>query len=421
LFEANGASVLRVDGARLRGDLEALSVFGRPSGGTFADGVSRVGYSPSDVAGRRFVMDAMEKAGARPRLDAAGNIFCRRAGLEDSLPPVLFGSHIDSVPSGGNFDGDLGVLSSLEVLRVLQAAGLRTRRPLEVVVWACEEATFNGNSLNGSRVVAGKMKPGELDEVSSGVKKADAIRAIGGDPARIETARMRPGAFHAYLELHIEQGGILDRERIPIGVVDGIVCVDRYSVVAEGFANHAGTTPMADRRDALVAASQLVLAVREIVMAEQGGQVGTVGHLEVTPNAANIIPGLVKMNIELRDLSTAKLQRLASRIRERAAKITADTRVRIAIDPLMHHESALAAASVQRVIEDQARMLELRYRHLPSGAGHDAQMMATLGPMGMIFVPSIGGISHSPKEVTSWDDCARGANVLLHAVLALAA
>jgi N-carbamoyl-L-amino-acid hydrolase len=141
-------------------------------------------------------------------------------------------------------------------------------------------------------------------------KKADAIRAIGGDPGRIETARMRPGAFHAYLELHIEQGGILDRERIPIGIVDGIVCVDRYSVVAEGFANHAGTTPMADRRDALVAASQLVLAVREIVMAEQGGQVGTVGHLEVTPNAANIIPGLVKMNIELRDLSTAKLQRL---------------------------------------------------------------------------------------------------------------
>jgi N-carbamoyl-L-amino-acid hydrolase len=417
-----GADVSRlsVDGARLRKHLEALSVFGRPAGGTFADGVSRIGYSPSDVEGRKFVMGLMEQTNSRPRIDAAGNIFCRRAGSDDSLAPVLFGSHIDSVPNGGNFDGDLGVLASVEILRTLDTAGLRTRRPLEVVVWACEEATFNGSALNGSRIAAGKAKPGDLDVVSAGVKKADAIRKIGGDPSRIEEARISAGAFHAYVELHIEQGGILHREGVPIGIVDGIVGIDHFNVAIEGMANHAGTTPMGERQDALVAASRLTLAVREVVTAEEGAQVGTVGHIEVTPNASNVVPGLVRMSIELRDLSSAKLERLGGQVRDRAARIAAESKVKIAIEPAVHDGAALAADSVKSVIEDRARLLGLRTRHLPSGAGHDAQMMATLGPMGMIFVPSIGGISHSPKELTTWEDCARGADVLLQSVLALA-
>ena len=188
----------------------------------------------------------------------------------------------------------------------------------------------------------------------------------------------------------------------------------------KGAPNHAGTTPMKDRQDALIAAAQLTLAVREIVMAEAGAQVGTVGHLEVSPNAVNVIPGEVQMSIEIRDLSSAKLERLGEKIRTRAAAIASASRTQISITSNGHNESAVAAPEIQRVIEASASKLKLKTRHLPSGAGHDAQQMAKLMPMGMIFIPSIGGISHSPKELSSWQDCANGANVLLETVLELA-
>jgi N-carbamoyl-L-amino-acid hydrolase len=409
----------RIPASTIRERLEALSMFGRPPGGTFQSGVTRVGYSDADIAGRRFVMDLMRGAGAEVRVDAAGNIFASRRGTQPSLSPLLFGSHIDSVQNGGNFDGDLGSLSSVEILRTLNHLGIETRRSLTAVVWACEEASFAGASLNGSRAAAGKMRPGELEQVSRGLSKAESIRRIGGDPGRLEGALIKPGAYHAYVEMHIEQGGTLARDRVPVGVVDGIVSIDDYHVVIRGAANHAGTTPMRDRQDALIAASSLTLAVREIVTGEAGAQVGTVGHLEVSPNATNVIPGEVRMNIELRDLSSAKLENLATKIRARAAAIASDTRTEIQMTRSGHHESALAAPEVQRVIEAAAGRLRLESRHLPSGAGHDAQMMATLMPMGMIFVPSAGGISHSPKELTSWEDCANGANMLLETVLEL--
>jgi beta-ureidopropionase / N-carbamoyl-L-amino-acid hydrolase len=411
----------RIEAPTIQSQLEALSIFGRPSGGNFQDGVSRIGYSDSDIAGRKFVMELMKTAGADVRIDAAGNIFASRLGTDSSLPPLLFGSHIDSVPGGGNFDGDLGSLSSVHILRILNDLRIETRRPLTAVVWACEEASFSGTSLNGSRIAAGQIKPEDLNQVSRGMTKAEAIRRVGGDPSRLEQARIEKGRYHAYLELHIEQGGTLAREGVPVGVVDGIVSIDDYEAIVTGFANHAGTTPMPDRQDALIAASALTLAVREVAGSEPGAQVGTVGHMEVSPNAVNVIPGEVRMSIEFRDLSSAKLDRLGERIRARAAAIAKETRTEIRITHKGHNESAIAATEVQRAIESAAGRLRLGTRHLPSGAGHDAQMMATVMPMGMIFVPSIGGISHSPKELTTWQDCANGANVLLEAVLDLAA
>jgi len=410
----------RIEAAEIERQILALSAFGRPPGGRFEDGVSRVGYSDADIAGRKFAMDLMRSAGAAVRIDAAGNIFAERAGSDPSLPPVLFGSHIDSVPSGGNFDGDLGSLASIQILHLLNEREVRTRRPLSAVIWACEEASFGGIALNGSRAAAGKMARGELDQVSNGLRKADAIRRIGGDPARIASARIEKGQYHAYVELHIEQGGTLERDRAPIGVVDGIVCIDHHDVRITGFANHAGTTPMPGRQDALVAASKLTLAVREIAMAESGAQVGTVGHMEVKPNAANVIPGEVAMSVEFRDLSAAKLDRLAERLRARVAVIAKESGVTIHMEPAVRNEPAMASADIQRVIEAAAGKLRLESRHLPSGAGHDAQSMAPLMPMGMIFVPSVGGISHSPKEFSSWQDCANGANVLLETVMELA-
>jgi beta-ureidopropionase / N-carbamoyl-L-amino-acid hydrolase len=409
-------AVPRVSGAALRERLEALSAFGRPSGGSFADGVSRVAYSDADVAGRRYVMGLMRAAGLEPVLDAAGNIFARRSGSDDSLPPILFGSHIDTVPNGGNFDGTLGSLAALGVIEALASSGTRTRHPLEMVIWSAEEsATFQG--LNGSRIVAGDVKPSDMEVVSAWMTRAEAIRRIGGAPERVmEAVRLR-GAHHCYLELHVEQGGILDRERIPVGAVEGIVSIDRYEVTITGFANHSGTTPMADRQDALIAASHLAIAVREIVTSEPGRQVGTVGRLAVTPNSPNVVPGMVKLTVELRDLSSEKLVRLAGRIRARAAEIAKATSTSIDMVASSHSDAAHASVEVQRAIERSARSLGLAAQRMPSGAGHDAQMMARLSPMGMIFVPSVRGISHSPLEFTRWEDCTRGADVLLRTVV----
>jgi N-carbamoyl-L-amino-acid hydrolase len=411
----------RVNAARLRSRLEELSVFGRPASGTFADGVSRFAYSDADVAGRAYVIKLMEGAGLKPRIDAAGNIIGRRGGARDSLPPVLFGSHIDSVPNGGNFDGDLGTLGAIEVVETLNQAGIVTRRPLEVVVWQNEEGFAFNNGLVGSRAAAGHLDTGELDAVWNGTKKSDAIRKIGGVPERIAEAVRKPGSIACYLELHIEQGGVLEKESLDIGVVEGIVAIDRYDVEIRGFANHAGTTPMAERHDALVAASHVTLAVDELVRGEPGAQVGTVGQLTVSPNVPNIVPGSVRLVVELRDLSAQKIVRIAEKLRGRVREIASLTKTEIDMRAAAHHDAALADPEMQRTIEAACAKLGLKSRRLPSGAGHDAQMMALLGPMGMIFVPSVGGISHSPKEFSKWEDCARGADVLMLAVLERAA
>jgi N-carbamoyl-L-amino-acid hydrolase len=408
---------LRVDAGALRRRVEALSTFGRPAGGTFADGVSRTAYSDADLAGRAYVMAQMRAAGLQPRIDPAGNIFASRAGLSPQLPPILFGSHIDSVPTGGNFDGDLGSLSALGAIEALDAAAVRTRHPLEMVVWAHEESYAFGRGLACSRIVAGDVTAADMDEVWNGLRRSDAIRKIGGDPDRIHEARRAKGSHHCYLELHIEQGGTLARAGIPIGVVEGIVAIDRYEATITGVANHSGTTPIADRHDALLAASHLTIAVRDAATREPGRQVATVGRIEVTPNSANVIPGLVQLSVELRDLDPRRLTSMMDDIRARAREIAVTTGTTIAFRELARAAPAAATPEVQRAIERAAGSLGLGASRLPSGAGHDAQMMALLGPMGMIFVPSVGGVSHSPKELTLWEDCSRGADVLLRTVL----
>jgi N-carbamoyl-L-amino-acid hydrolase len=414
-----GQQAPRVDAAALRQRIERLSEFGRPAGGSFADGVSRVAYSNADIAGRRYVTELMTAARLQPRVDAAGNIYGRRAGTDASAPPILFGSHIDSVPSGGNFDGDLGSLAALGALEALDRSSIRTRHPLEIVIWSAEEGVAFGRGLAGSRIVAGDIVPADLEQTWNGMTRADAIRRIGGAPDRITDACRAKGSIHGYFELHIEQGGTLEKSATPVGVVEGIVSIQRHRAVIKGFANHAGTTPMAERQDALLAASRLTIAVREAVMSKPGRQVGTVGHLEVQPNAPNVIPGTVTMTIELRDLSPDTLAALAAEIRGRAASIARTSSTTIEITSLGGNPPALAAPMMQTIIERASASAGLGTSRLPSGAGHDAQMMAQLCPMGMIFVPSVGGISHSPRELTRWEDCANGATVLLNAVLEL--
>jgi N-carbamoyl-L-amino-acid hydrolase len=418
LSTTRGQTAPVIDSARLRTRLERLSTFGRPAGGTFESGVDRVAYSDADLGARAWLISEIIAAGLTHRIDPAGNVFARwPPGAPADTPAVLFGSHIDSVPTGGNFDGDLGTLAALEVIEACQAARITPRHPLEMVLWAHEESTAFGRGTAASRVVAGDLQAGDLDQVWNGLRRADAIRRIGGDPSRISEAVRRSGAWHAYFELHIEQGATLDRARVHVGVVEGIVSIHRYDVRIAGFANHAGTTPMNERQDALIAASRLTLAVREVVTARTGRHVGTVGRMEISPNSPNVIPGLVTLSVELRDLSEAVLESLGQEMQRRAAEIARETRTTITMQLASRNPPALAHSGMQRAIERATERAGLQAMRLPSGAGHDAQMIAALCPMGMIFVPSIGGISHSPLERTTWEDCARGATVLLGAVL----
>lgn len=407
-----------IDAARLRNRLERLSYHGRAPGGTFASGVNRVAYSVADLTARAWLIDEIKGMDVVPRIDAAGNIFAR-FGAQSNQPPILFGSHIDSVPTGGNFDGDLGVMASFEVIQAVQAAKIQTRHPLEMVVWAHEESTAFGVGTAASRIVAGDIQPGDMDRVWNGMKRSDAIRRIAGNPDQIETAVRGKGAWHSYVELHIEQGGTLDQAKVPIGIVEGIVAIHRYDVVIEGMVNHAGTTPMNERRDAMVAAAQLTLAVREIASRRQGRQVGTVGRIEIEPNSPNVIPGRATLSIEFRDLSEQVLRELGDAVKARGAAIAKDTGTTINFTLASTNVPALATPGIQDAIGRAAASLKLNTTKLPSGAGHDAQQIAKLCAMGMIFVPSVGGISHSPRESTTWEDCANGANVLLRTVLEL--
>jgi len=330
----------RADPQRLEARILALGRFGaNPEGG-----VSRVAFSPADVAGREYVVSLMQAAGLRVRVDAAGNIFGRREGREPGLPTILFGSHIDSVPGGGNYDGDVGVLGAIECVELLNAAGSATRHPLEVVVFADEEG-----ALIGSRAVAGELTAGALDERShSGLSVRDGLRAIGGDPDRIDSARRLPAELRAFLELHIEQGGILDERQLDIGVVLGIVGINWWDVTVEGVANHAGTTPMGRRHDALLAAAQLVLAVNRVVTSVPGSQVGTVGRIAAAPGVPNVIPGRVDLSLELRDLDAAKIASLFAAIEGEARAIASATGTRISFRPPLPRSATSASGASSR-------------------------------------------------------------------------
>ena len=405
-----------VNSERLWQSLQELSRFGQLAAG----GTTRIGFSPDDLAAHNWLLGMLRDAGLDVMVDAAANIRARRAGERDDLPALWFGSHMDTVPRGGNFDGCVGSMSALEVIRTLNEKNIRTRHPLELVIFRNEEGHHYSRGLFGSRAVAGLVEPEELGLVDEqGVKLEEWILRYGGDPNRISRMTPPPGSIHAYLELHIEQGGILWRRGIPIGVVEGIVGINEYTVVLEGKANHAGTTPMNQRHDALVTASKIILAVRELVTSEPGRQVGTVGQIEVQPGAQNIIPGRVELSVELRDLSLEKIDALGERIRRRAAGLAAADGVQFSMEKIISYEPALTHRAVRFHVQKAAEEMRAPTLTMASGAGHDAQSMARLCPVGMIFVPSREGISHSPLEYTRPEEVACGCEVLYRTLLRL--
>jgi N-carbamoyl-L-amino-acid hydrolase len=401
----------RVNGARLNAHLTALSEFGKnPQGG-----VSRVAYSDFDRQGREYAQGLMRAAGLEVRVDSAGNILGRRAGRDAGLKPLMFGSHIDSVPEGGNFDGPVGSLGAIEVAQTLAEAKLITRHPIEVVLFQNEE----GGTI-GSRAMIGELGEKDLDLVTKSGKTIRAGMAfIGGQVNQLSAARRRQGDVAAYVELHIEQGGNLDRQKLDIGVVEGIVGIGWWDVTIEGFANHAGTTPMDDRRDAMLAFARFTDMVNRVVTSVPGRHVGTVGRVAVLPGVPNVIPGKVVASLELRDLDNAKVAMLFDRITGEARQIAAATGTTFGWQSTHDSKSALTDPRIQKIVEASAKGMNLSTLYLPSGAGHDAQHMARICPSGMIFVPSLRGISHAPQEFTKPEDIVNGANVLLRTILAL--
>lgn len=401
-----------VNGDRIQQHITGLSKFGaNPEGG-----VSRVAFSDADISGRKYIGGLMQEAGLTLRTDAAGNIIGRREGSSSKLPAILIGSHTDSVPHGGNYDGDVGVIGAIEVAQILNERGIRLQHPLEVVVFADEE----GGTV-GSFAMIGGLQPAALDLMThSGKTIRDGIRAIGGDPDRLADARRKPGDFKAYIELHIEQGGILDESDIDIGVVEGIVGIRWWDVTVEGVANHAGTTPMNKRHDAMLSAAEFALAVNRVATSMPGRHVATVGRIRAEPGAPNVIPGKVVMSLEIRDLDAAKITAVYDAVRAEAEKIAQARQTPISFAQLQtSSEPAPTDERVRRIIDKAAKSLKLSTRLMPSGAGHDAQEISHIAATGMIFVPSVGGISHAPKEFTSQQDMANGANVLLQTVLAI--
>ncbi len=400
---------LRVNSKRIEERIQKLSQYGsHPQGGT-----NRVAYSKADVEGRKYVMSLMSEAGLTVTIDAAGNMIGRCKGKNADLPPIVFGSHIDTVPEGGNFDGSLGVIAAIESVQVLHESKVQTDHSLEVIAFSDEEG-----GLVGSRALTGDLTDEFLEIDSySGKTIKEGIRFIGGNPKRLSDVLRKDGDIRAFIELHIEQGANLYSKQIPIGVVEGIVGINWWDVTITGAANHAGTTPMDNRKDAMLAAAHLTVAVNAVATSIPGSQVATVGRIFVEPGAPNVIPGKVVMSLEIRDLSSKKIDTVFSKVKEEARRIERETGTTISFAEIDVVKPTPTNEHVRSIIAEAAKSLGLRFQFMASGAGHDAQVMAKVAPMGMIFVPSVDGISHSPKEFTNLQDMVNGANVLLHSIL----
>ncbi|NEP18637.1 MAG: Zn-dependent hydrolase [Leptolyngbya sp. SIO4C1] len=408
-------AALRVDGNRLMQTLTEMAAIGAlPNGG-----VRRLAFSAEDSQARSVMQGWMEAAGMRVHIDTAGNLIGRYPGRFADAPALATGSHLDTVPNAGIYDGVYGVLAGLEVVRTLRDRKLQLNHPLEVIVFADEERT-----MIGSKAMAGQASFDPEHYAHPHYAPIEpSLGRIGGDWSQLAAAKRELGSLAAFVELHVEQGPVLEAAGNPMGLVSGIVGQRRYVIAIEGQASHAGTTPMPMRQDALVAAAQVVLAVNRIGCAQTSGlsgeQVATVGAMKLSPNVANTIPGKVEMTLDIRDLSNQCLDQMVTSLETEMSAIAAATQTRIQLKPQLRNEPVPVNSHIYNTIAQVCRQLEFKAQTLPSRASHDAQVIASITDMGMIFAPSAAGISHSETEYTAPEHCIQGANVLLHTLLQL--
>ncbi|MGE2834538.1 Zn-dependent hydrolase [Mycobacterium sp. SMC-4] len=410
----SSASDLAVAGALMLDRLRCLAAIGADAAG----GVTRLAYSPEDVCARDTVAAWMAAAGLQVWVDEATNLFGRLPGRDPQAGALLTGSHLDSVSRAGALDGPAGVVAGLAAVQAVRDSGTTLRHDVVVVAFSNEEGTRGTPGMVGSKAIAGLLSPEDLAKPGDGgVTLAERIRSAGGEPERIARAAWSPDRVAAFVEMHIEQGPVLEAEEARIGVVSSITGQVGVTATITGAANHAGSTPMARRRDAAVAAAHLVLAV-EALATDGHVRVATTGILGVAPGARNVIPGEAVLGIDIRDSEAGRLAAGLARLDRQAAEVAARTGTTI----------RLTAAPLQRPVPTDRRLaghivaaaegLGARWVELASGAGHDAQIMAALAPMAMVFVPSVNGVSHSPEEATKAEDLVLGADVLLRTIVA---
>ena len=410
------ADPLRIDAERLHADLAALAEIGRGE----EPGLHRMAFSEGDVAGRAWFTERLRAAELEPRIDGAANLGARLAGREE-LPAVMTGSHLDTVPGAGQLDGALGVVCGLEALRVIQEADLGLRRPIELVSFSDEEGRFGG--MLGSQAMSGKLTPEAIEQARDldGTSLADAMSARGHRALDALSAEREPSSLHAYVELHIEQGPVLEQAGRPIGLVDAITGLFRWEVRLMGEANHAGTTPMTLRRDAFQGLAEFAAEVDRVL--EENGSLrsrATIGRIDLVPGAANVVPGEARFSIDVRDTDATVLVGLFGAFRRALSAIARRRDLRFEYTLVSEIEPVQCDERVMEAIRGACATFEIDPLPMPSGAAHDAQMIAAIAPAGMIFVPSRGGRSHSAAEWTSPADIERGANVLLHTLVGLA-
>ncbi|HEV8475211.1 MAG TPA: Zn-dependent hydrolase [Methylomirabilota bacterium] len=404
---------MRIDRKRLEQTMDELGRVGETERG----GLTRLALTDEDKRGRDLMVRWMREAGLRVTVDQMGNIFGERPGTE-ALPPVMMGSHVDSVPTGGKYDGQLGVLCGLETIRALNQHRVRTRHPVTLVIYTNEEGARFQPAMIASGVMAGKIALEDAYNArdKDGIRLVDELERIG----YLGSEPCIPRPFRAYLELHIEQGPQLEEEGLSVGIVEGIVAISWSRLTIHGVQDHAGPTPMRIRHDALVAAAEVVTGVRRIATDIGGDLVTTVGNLTVHPNIVNAIPGRVTLSIDMRDPKSETLDR-ALPILDRVVREACEREgVRYELEHYWRVPYTPFAPDVVAAVEGAARETGARHRRILSGAGHDAQYMAAIGPAGMIFVPSRGGRSHCEEEFTPMDDIEHGANTLLLTAVDLA-
>ena len=394
---------------RLVNDFEAMSQFTAPG-----EGINRLAFTDADWAGRQYIIDRMTDAGLSVEIDDFGNVIGYKFGKKPDLPAVMVGSHTDSVPNGGNYDGVVGVLSAIEVIRSMIDDGYEHDHTIAVVDFMCEESGRFGNATLGSKAMRGELTLQDLHHLvdKQGISLYEALKGRNLNPDGIETmAYKRP--VKSFTEIHIEQGKVLEHEQKTIGIVTGIAAPERFYVTIRGNADHSGATPMNLRHDALCGASKIILGIEEIAsMQEEPPVVGTVGVVEVTPGAMNVIPGAVKLGVDIRSISKVARNSVVTLVKE-FIDITAEKRgLSYTIETIAQDHPVEMHPAMIREIEEAVKSVGVEYMTIPSGAGHDAMHWAEVVPTGMIFIPCRDGISHNPAEFAEMDDIVTGAAVL---------
>ncbi|HEY1277381.1 MAG TPA: M20 family metallo-hydrolase [Thermoleophilaceae bacterium] len=388
-----------------------------------AGGVTREVFTPTYGRALDWVAELMEGTGMETRIDAFGNLWGRWEGAEPGLPRVVTGSHVDTTLNAGRYDGVVGVLGAIEAVRSLREAGHGPRRSIEVVSFAGEEPRF-GTGCIGSRALVGQLEPEDLERLRDrdGVSLADALRGAGLEPGRVPEARIDPDAVHAFLELHIEQAAVLEAYGEPIGVVTAIAAPHDFRLRLRGAATHAGATPMDLRRDALAGASEVMLELERLARSSPSGTtVGTVGVIRAHPGAINVVPGEVELDVDVRDSDLGAREAVVDGLLEAARQIAARRRLELEVEPIVRDTPVDCSETVVEAVVAACEEAGLPYRRMTSGAYHDAMIMAAKVPVGMLFVPSAGGVSHHPDEYTAPEQIDAGVLVLAGALARLAA